>query len=221
MKEIYNGETVALGGPNLVTKELVVDDATGEKAKFTYDKTTGAVTVLDDVDPDSINPVTSRAVATAVAGASGNITVDQSYNASSENPQSGTAVAQAIGEVNAVPPSGLDDVGKFLKVGAQGSPKWASPAGDVITITKAETADTIMDLIGNGKIVQYLDTNTNPATGAYVYNRYTVAQYIQSQHIVYLCGIYKAAGGTEDFCLGTWTISGSTWTHTQKMITFK
>ena len=31
MKEIYNGETVALGGPNLVTKELVVDDATGER----------------------------------------------------------------------------------------------------------------------------------------------------------------------------------------------
>jgi hypothetical protein len=75
MKEIYNGETVALGGVHLVTKQVVVDDSTGEKAKFTYDKTTGAVTVLDEVDPDSINPVTARAVANAVAGASGEIPV--------------------------------------------------------------------------------------------------------------------------------------------------
>ena len=220
MKEIYNGETVALGGPNLVTKELVVDDATGEKAKFTYDKTTGAVTVLDEVDPDSINPVTSRAVATAVGGSSGEITVDQSYNASSENPQSGTAVAQAIGGVNAVPPCGLDDVGKFLKVGVQGSPKWASPPSDIITLAGSETADTIIEFIGNGKIVQYFSTDSNPGTGAYVYNHYTLAQYIPAQHIVYLCGIYKA-NGIEDVCLGTWTISGSTWTKTQQTISFK
>ena len=220
MKEIYNGETVALGGPNLVTKELVVDDATGEKAKFTYDKTTGSVTVLDEVDPDSINPVTSRAVATAVAGGSAEITVDQSYNAFSENPQSGTAVAQAIGEVNAVPPSGLDDAGKFLIVGAKGSPKWASPGGDVFTLAGSETADTIMELIGKGKIVQYFSTDANPATGSYVYNRYTLAQYIPAEHTVYLCGIYKSSG-IGDFCLGTWTISGSTWTKTQQTFSFQ
>lgn len=221
MKEIYNGETVALGGPNLVTKELVVDDATGEKAKFTYDKTTGAVTVLDEVDPDSINPVTSRAVATAVAGASVEITVDQSYNESSENPQSGTAVAQAIGEVNAVPPSEQADAGKVLTVGAQGSPEWATAGGggggDIVTLAGTETADTIIEYITNGKIVQYFSTDTYPGTGAYVYNHYTLAQYIPGQHIVYLCGIYKLSG-IEDFCIGTWTISGSTWTKTQQTI---
>lgn len=95
MKEIYNGETVALGGHNLVTKQVVVDDTTGEKAKFTYDKTTGAVTVLDEVDPDSVNPVTARAVATAVAGASGE-----------------------------VPIIGDDDNGKVLTVDAEGAPAW-------------------------------------------------------------------------------------------------
>lgn len=66
MKEIYNGQTVALGGPNMVTKELVVDESTGERAKFTYDKTTGAIAVQDEVDKDSINPVTGRAVAKAI-----------------------------------------------------------------------------------------------------------------------------------------------------------
>ena len=75
MKEIYNGETVALGGVNLVTKQVVVDDSTGEKANFTYDKTTGSITVLDEVDPDSVNPVTARAVAQAVAGASGEVPI--------------------------------------------------------------------------------------------------------------------------------------------------
>ena len=131
MKEIYNGETVALGGVNLLTREVIVDDSTGERAKFTYDKTTGSITVLDEVDPDSVNPVTARAVAQAVAGASGEVpvigdndngkvlkavvnggqksaewgeaapavTVDQTYNASSTNAQSGTSVAQAIASV--------------------------------------------------------------------------------------------------------------------------
>lgn len=75
MKEIYNGETVALGGVNLVTKQVIVDDSTGEKANFTYDKTTGSITVLDEVDPDSVNPVTARAVAQAVAGASGEVPI--------------------------------------------------------------------------------------------------------------------------------------------------
>lgn len=152
MKEIYNGETVALGGHNLVTKQVVVDDTTGEKAKFTYDKTTGAVTVLDEVDPDSVNPVTARAVATAVAGASGEvpiigdddngkvlkavvsggeksvewgeaapaITVDQSYNASSTNPQSGTAVAQAIAAIPSASYSagdGIDITSGTISVG--------------------------------------------------------------------------------------------------------
>lgn len=102
MKEIYNGETVALGGVNLVTKEVIVDDSTGERANFTYDKTTGSITVLDEVDPDSVNPVTARAVAQAVAGASGE-----------------------------VPIIGDNDNGKVLKAvvsGGQKSAEWGEPA---------------------------------------------------------------------------------------------
>lgn len=158
MKEIYNGETVALGGVNLLTREVIVDDSTGERAKFTYDKTTGSITVLDEVDPDSVNPVTARAVAQAVAGASGEVpiigdgdngkvlkavvsggqksaewgeaapavTVDQVYNASSTNAQSGTAVAQAIASV---PSPVVTENGSFklggsvpVKVNYTGSP---------------------------------------------------------------------------------------------------
>lgn len=115
MKEIYNGETVALGGVNLVTKQVIVDDSTGEKAKFTYDRTTGSITVLDEVDPDSVNPVTARAVATAVAGASGE-----------------------------VPVIGDDDNGKVLKAvvsGGQKSAEWGE-AAPAVTVDQHYSASS-------------------------------------------------------------------------------
>ena len=54
------------------------------------------------------------------------VTVDQTYNASSTNPQSGTAVAGAIATVNQVPASTSSDVNKVLKVNAQGTPEWGT-----------------------------------------------------------------------------------------------
>lgn len=56
-------------------------------------------------------------------------TVDQTYNASSSNAQSGVAVAGAIAGVNAVPASTSSDSGKVLKVDAQGAPVWDDAGG--------------------------------------------------------------------------------------------
>ena len=53
------------------------------------------------------------------------VTVDQTYNSLSENPQSGVAVAEAIATVNQVPASTSSDENKVLKVNAQGVPGWA------------------------------------------------------------------------------------------------
>lgn len=59
-------------------------------------------------------------------------TVDQTYDASSTNAQSGVAVASAIAGVNAVPASTSDDADKVLTVDAQGTPGWAAVSlGDV------------------------------------------------------------------------------------------
>jgi hypothetical protein len=58
--------------------------------------------------------------------------VDQTYDASSSNAQSGVAVASAIAGVNAVPASTSADADKVLTVDAQGSPEWAAVSlGDV------------------------------------------------------------------------------------------
>jgi hypothetical protein len=64
------------------------------------------ITVDQAYDATSENPQSGTAVAQAVEQAGG--TVDQSYNASSANAQSGTAVAEAVGTpVNLVQGSGI------------------------------------------------------------------------------------------------------------------
>ena len=55
-------------------------------------------------------------------------TVDQVYDASSTNAQSGTAVAGALAGVNQVPASTSSDANKVLTVDSQGVPGWVTPA---------------------------------------------------------------------------------------------
>ena len=55
-----------------------------------------------------------------------NITVDQQYDATSSNPQSGTAVAGAIGGVKQVPAYSDADSGKVLQVQADGTIAWVT-----------------------------------------------------------------------------------------------
>lgn len=57
------------------------------------------------------------------------VTVDQSYNASSTNPQSGTAVAGAIATVKQVPASTSADANKVLTVNSSGNAEWITPSG--------------------------------------------------------------------------------------------
>lgn len=69
--------------------------------------------------------------------------VDQTYDAASTNAQSGTAVAQAIAGVNAVPASTSADENKVLTVDAQGEPQWQTAQGGGSTYTA--TAPVIID----------------------------------------------------------------------------
>lgn len=79
-------------------------------------------------------------------------TVDQTYNASSTNAQSGVAVASAVAGVNAVPASTSADEDKVLTVNSSGTPVWAASAvpaskplvqGSGITITDGQNDVTI------------------------------------------------------------------------------
>ena len=85
------------------------------------------ITVDQAYDATSSNPQSGTAVAQAVAQAGG--TVDQQYNASSANAQSGTAVAGAIAGVKQVPASTSADADKVLTVNSEGVPGWATAQG--------------------------------------------------------------------------------------------
>ena len=86
------------------------------------------------------------------------VTVDQTYNASSSNPQSGTAVAGAIAaiSVDEVPAVTSSDDGKVLKAtysGGSGSYSWENETGTTYT------AGDAIDITNNEISVDY-DTNT-------------------------------------------------------------
>jgi hypothetical protein len=85
------------------------------------------ITVDQEYNATSGNPQSGTAVAQAVAQAGG--TVDQQYNASSTNAQSGTAVAGAIAGVKQVPASTSADADKVLTVSSEGVPGWAPAQG--------------------------------------------------------------------------------------------
>lgn len=57
------------------------------------------------------------------------VTVDQHYDSTSSNPQSGTAVAEAVGSINQVPSSSPSDSGKVLTVNSSGNAEWITPSG--------------------------------------------------------------------------------------------
>lgn len=118
------------------------------------------------------------------------VTVDQTYNSSSTNAQSGTAVAGALATVNEVPASSYTDEGKVLTVDAQGNPGWAAAqapisAGNGISITSntvsAKVDGTSVTFNANGELeatvapqVQSDWNETDPTSAAYILNKPTI-----------------------------------------------
>lgn len=91
----------------------------------------------------SITESSNGVVISATGGGSG--TVDQTYNASSTNAQSGTAVAGALATVNQVPASTSSDEDKVLTVNSSGTPVWAAAQGGGSQVqsdwTESDTTD--------------------------------------------------------------------------------
>ena len=88
-----------------------------------------------DKDGNQIDTTYAKSSSLATVASSGSYTdlsntptiptVDQAYNASSTNAQSGTAVAGAIATVRQVPASTSSDENKVLTVDSLGAPSWA------------------------------------------------------------------------------------------------
>lgn len=110
------------------------------------------------------------------------VVVDQTYSASSTNAQSGTAVAEAVAGVNAVPSSTAADENKVLTVDGNGDAVWATaPSGgiEVFYITSTTTNDEIYQAYKAGKFLYY--------------QPYTDAAWIpMTMHASYSSGGYRA-----------------------------
>lgn len=94
----------------------------------------------------------------SAAGGGSSVTVDQTYDPTSTNAQSGTAVAQAVSGVNAVPASTSSDENKVLTVDSNGDPVWANAQGggiEVFYITSTTTNDEIYQAFKAGKFLYY------------------------------------------------------------------
>ena len=75
------------------------------------------------------------------------VTVDQTYNASSANPQSGVAVAGALATVNQVPASTSADEDKVLTVDSNGDAVWATAQGGGSSYTAGAGIDITSGVI--------------------------------------------------------------------------
>ena len=85
------------------------------------------------------------------------VVVDQVYDATSTDAQSGVAVAQAVAGVNAVPSSTAADENKVLTVDGNGDAVWANAQGgiEVFYITSTTTNDEIYQAFKAGKFLYY------------------------------------------------------------------
>lgn len=106
-----------------------------EGSGITLTESSGNVTISADAQlPASTSADATKVLTVDATGAPGwataqGGTVDQTYNASSTNAQSGTAVAGALANIKQVPASTSADASKVLTVDASGVPGWATAQG--------------------------------------------------------------------------------------------
>ena len=122
-------------------------------------------TAGDGIDIDTNDVISAKVDGTSIGvNASGELeslaTVDQHYNASSTNAQSGTAVAEAVSGVSGVPSVGSGDDGKVLTAnytGGSGTFSWQDPpAQEQADWTEQDSSDP-----------SYIKNKPNLATVAY------------------------------------------------------
>ena len=125
-------------------------------------------TAGDGIDIDANDVISAKVDGTSIGvNASGELeslaTVDQHYNSSSTNAQSGTAVAEAVSSVSGVPSVGSGDDGKVLTAdftGGSGTFSWQDPPAQE-QADWAQTNTAAVDFIKNKPTI-----NNVPAVGS-------------------------------------------------------
>lgn len=167
----------------MATENLIDGLGTGANKKGFYAKSAGlAQKAVKDKDGNQIDTTYLKVAAAPV--------VDQVYNASSPNAQSGTAVAQALSGTGQVPSVGSGDDGKVLKATynsstGTGSFAWDSAPSGVPSTTPSDVGKVLGVLAGTGgqtldwvnktpEQVQADWEEANTASKAYIANKPTL-----------------------------------------------
>lgn len=167
----------------MATENLIDGLGTGANKKGLYAKAAGlAQKAVKDKDGNQIDTTYLKVANVPV--------VDQVYNASSPNAQSGAAVAQALSGTGQVPSVGAGDDGKVLKATynsstSTGSFAWDSAPSGVPSTTPSDVGKVLGVLAGTGgqtlnwvaktpEQVQADWAEADPASKAYVANKPTL-----------------------------------------------
>lgn len=167
----------------MATENLIDGLGTGANKKGFYAKAAGlAQKAVKDKDGNQIDTTYLKVANVPV--------VDQVYNASSQNAQSGTAVAQALSGTGQVPSVGSGDDGKVLKATynastSTGSFAWDSAPSGVPSTTPSDVGKVLGVLAGTGgQTLDWVDktpeqvqanwTETDTASKAYIANKPTL-----------------------------------------------
>lgn len=186
----YYSSSIAFGAKQTKTEKVVVSPT--KIGDVTTDAVSGALTVDEVPTLNSLNPVSSDGVARAViqagaelptrgsedtgkvltvANSDGDlewdapetVTVDQTYDATSENAQSGTAVAEAVGTpVNLVQGSGitLTESSGNVTISADAQLP-ASTAADATKVLTVDSSGVPVWAVGGSKLTKLFGTVTN------------------------------------------------------------
>lgn len=153
--------------PDAYAYSYFVENGTG--APFVFSRQDASVSQLSVAKPvpastssDENKVLTVNSSGNAVWASAQVATVDQTYNASSVNAQSGTAVAGALATVNQVPASTSADQDKVLTVNSSGTPVWAVAQGGGGGGSEFPYDPGYMHTGWNKMIVRFGDTSYDP-----------------------------------------------------------
>ena len=211
---------------------MAISSLYADNGDLTVDKKPGVSTVHIDNMPEggggaveSVNGQTGEVVLTASdVGALPSSTVipevDQTYDASSSNAQSGVAVSSAIAAVRQVPSSTSTDADKVLTVDSLGVPGWAAAgsSSDVEYYTLAELdtkfpngLNDVYTYISGGKYIIIKDGST----------MYYLARYSSASDITFMRPPYKPTADTKnEITLGLSTLSFNNNSYTLSYISY-
>lgn len=214
--EILNKPTIPSGSDLVPPYSIPADEGkvltVGPSTTYWATPAAGGVT---DVEVDGVS-VVSQGVASITMP-----TVDQTYDGTSTNAQSGVAIAGELATINQVPASTSADSGKVLTVDSSGIPGWVTGGGGGSTglfeaVYGVTTYADVVQAIADQKIVYCRVSPSGASRMAFL--AYIGSSNVEFQYYRSLSN-HSASNQTDEVYV--YTVSSSGWTTTTRLAGIK